>query len=268
MGKTIGLISIKGGVGKTTISAALAVDLANAFSKRVLLVDTNYSAPNLGIHMDIISPGKTVHDVLSGGSRISHAVHEVYGVHVVPGNFLFRRDYSPLKLRNKLASVKKNYDFIILDSSPCMNDEILSTMLASDSLFVVSTPDYPTLSCSMKAARLAKQRNKPVDGIILNRVRGKYEVRLGEIQESVGIPVIARIREDNVVRLALHERVPAPLFAKGSKFSKEIRKLSSVLVGRKERRGFWRAAMGKDFRKEQVNREVLRQDFYKSMFSR
>jgi len=53
MGKTIGLISLKGGVGKTTVSAALAVNLAKKHDKKVLLVDANYSAPNLGIHMNI-----------------------------------------------------------------------------------------------------------------------------------------------------------------------------------------------------------------------
>ena len=49
MSKTIGLIAIKGGVGKTTISASLASDLVNHYGKKVLLVDANYSAPNLGL---------------------------------------------------------------------------------------------------------------------------------------------------------------------------------------------------------------------------
>ena len=157
--------------------------------------------------------------------------------------------------------MKRNYDFIILDASPSLNDEILSTMLASDALFVISTADYPTLSCSMKAARLAKQRNKPISGIILNRISGKYEIGLEEIQESTGIPVVARVKDDAIVQMALFGRTPATLFAKGTKFSKEIRRLSSALLGEKEKKGFF-----KKLRKEQVNREVLRQDFYRRVF--
>ena len=54
MTKVIGIIAIKGGVGKTTIAASLASNLVNEYHKKVLLVDANFSAPNLGLHMDII----------------------------------------------------------------------------------------------------------------------------------------------------------------------------------------------------------------------
>lgn len=263
--KTIGLVSLKGGVGKTTLSCALAADLAYRHGRKVLLVDANYSAPNLGIHMDIISPKKTIHDVLSGG-RIKDAIHKRYGVDVVPGNFLFKRGYSELKLKNKLAHVKKNYDFIILDGSPSLNQEVFSTMIAADDLFIVSTPDYPTLSCSMKTAKFARQKNAAVSGIILNRCKGKYDVGLQEIQESTGIPVVVKIKEDKIVNLALHERVPATLFAGNSKFSKEIRKFSDSLVGKRERRSFAHLLFGKNMKRESVNRELMRQSFYKSMF--
>lgn len=266
MGKTIGLISLKGGVGKTTLSCALAADLARNNGKKVLLIDANYSAPNLGIHMNIISPKKTVHDILSSKDKLTSAIHRQYGIDVIPGNFLFKRNYNPLKLRNKLAQIKKKYDFVVLDGSPSLNNEVLSTMLASDQLFVVSTPDYPTLSCSMKAARLAKQRNKPIAGIILNKVKKKYGVSLEEVQESTGIPVVAKIRDDSAVDLALSQRVPANLFVKNSAFSKEIRKLGSALAGKQEKRNFFSAIFSGDMKREQINRELMRKHFYEGMF--
>ena len=264
MGVTIGLISIKGGVGKTTLSCALAADLAYNHGKKVLLVDANYSAPNLGIHMNIITPKKTIHDVLSGGVKIHSAIHDRHGVHVIPGNFLFNRQYSPLKLKNKLSQIKKSYDFVILDSSPSLNDEVLSSILASDQLFVVSTPDYPTLGCSMKAARLAKKRERPIAGIILNKVKGKYGITLEEVQESTGIAVVAKVRRDDIADMALFERIPATLFAKDSRFSKEIGKLSLALLGKKEGKGLGR--LFGNVKKERVNREIMRENFYKSMF--
>jgi MinD-like ATPase involved in chromosome partitioning or flagellar assembly len=118
----------------------------------------------------------------------------------------------------------------------------------------------------MKAAKLAQQRNRPIEGIILNRSKGKYEISLEEVQESTGIPVVAKIKEDDVVSLGLHERVPATMFDKKAAFSKEINKLSNAMLGEKEERSFWGSLFGKPLKKEQVNREILRQSFYKRVF--
>src|SRR3989338_9727115 len=137
MGKTIGIISIKGGVGKTTVASSMATDLANNFNKKVMLIDANYSAPNVGLHMDIVSPEKTIHDVIAGRARIESAIHKRFGVDVVPGSYFSNKELNYLKLKDKIAKVKGDYDFIILDSSPALNEEVLSAMMASDHLFVV-----------------------------------------------------------------------------------------------------------------------------------
>ncbi len=268
MGEVIGFVSLKGGVGKTTLAAAIASELANQHRKKVLLVDANYSAPNLGLHMDIIAPAVSVHDVLNG-KRLSSAVHEKFGVDVVPGNFLFSRQFSPMKLRSKLSRARNVYDYIILDASPSLSDEVFSSLLASDRLFIVTTPDYPSLSCCMKTARIAKQRGKEISGIIVNRVIDrKFQVGLEEIQESTGIPVIAMIGEDKNVHRALIERMPVNLTRRNSSFSREIKKIGNTLAGKKERRSVLREVFFKNYSKDEVNRELLRQSFYQSIFKK
>lgn len=266
--KTIGVISIKGGVGKTTISASLAADLVNHYGKKVLLVDANYGAPNLGLHMDIVSPVKTIHEVLDGKARTFSAIHSRYGVDVIPGSYVYDKKLNYLKLKDRLKSVSEGYDFIIIDSSPSMNEEVLSTILSSDSLLVVTTPDYPTLSCSLRAAKLAKQRGKPISGMVINKIRDpKHELNLKEIEESTGIPVVARIRDDKNNVGALFTRIPTSIYNRRTRFSKEISRLSAALVGANEKRAFFGKVFGRGFRKEQVNRQVLKQDFYRGVFS-
>ncbi len=267
MPKTIGIVSIKGGVGKTTLASSLASSLVNHFGKKVLLVDANYSAPNLGIHMDLLSPDKTIHDVLANKSRIKSAIYNRFGVDLIAGSYSSQLVFNPLKLRDKLRIVKDDYDFIILDSSPSMNEELLSTMLAADHLFIVSTPDYPTLYCSMKAAKLAKQRGRPIAGMILNKIRDpSYELKLKEIEETTEIPVIARIPDEKTASRSLFTRIPMPLYNKRSGFSKEIIDLCTALTYQKERRsllGFLFA----DFKREEVNRQILKENFYSRSFS-
>ena len=267
MSKIVGLISIKGGVGKTTIAASLASDLVNHYGKKVLLIDANYSAPNIGLHMDIVEPDKSVHDVLEGKSRISSAIHKRYGVDVVPGKYIYNERINPLKLKDRIRGIEKNYDFVIIDSSPSLNEEVLSTILASNVLFVVTTPDYPTLSCSMIAAKVAKQRGRPIAGIIMNKIREPvYELTLNEIESSTGIPVVAKIPDDKINVRALFSRIPTSVYNRYSKFSKEISRLSAALAGEDEKRGFFRKFLPKNFFREEANRKALKESFYTKTF--
>jgi len=267
MGKTIGIIAIKGGVGKTTIAASLASDLVNYYKKKVLLIDANYSAPNLGLHMDIVQPEKTIHHVLTNKIRLKSAVHNRFGVDVIPGSYIFDQQFNPLKLKDKIKSIKEEYDFIILDSSPSLNEEILSTILAADNLFVVSTPDYPTLGCSLKAARLAKQRGKPISGVILNKVRDPfYELTIKEIEKTTDIPVVVKIPDDKTTTRAIFTRIPVCIYNRHSKFAKEISNLSAALTYNKEKRSILSFFLP-NFKREQVNRQILKKSFYMSQFS-
>ncbi|MFC1728296.1 AAA family ATPase [Nanoarchaeota archaeon] len=232
MGKTIGIIAIKGGVGKTTTVSNLGAVLASEFNKKVLLVDANFSAPNLGLHLGIVDPAKTLHDVIENKATIHEAVQEHdHGFHIIPSSLVHKK-INPFKLKNRLASIKKNYDVILVDSSPTLNEEILATMLASDELYVVTSADYPTLSCTMSAVKLAKERKTPISGLIINKTRGeKFELSLTEIEESTGIPVLAVIPDDIKVLEALSETKSAALHAPKKDFAIEYKKLAGFLVG-------------------------------------
>ncbi len=263
MGKVIGIVSIKGGVGKTSVSASLAADLANRCGKRVLLIDANYSAPNLGLHMDILSPEKTIHDALNGRIRFSSAIHSRYKVDVIPGSYVFDKRINSLRLRDKIKRVKDEYDFVIIDSSPSLNEEILSSILASDNLFIVSTPDYPTLSCSLKIAKLARQRDRIISGIILNKVKdSRYELNISEIEEAMGVPVIAKLNNEMRYDRALFYRMPMSIYDKKSKFSREIHNLSLALINGKEGRSIFKSIFSFNKSREEVNRQILKESFY------
>lgn len=268
MTKTIGVISIKGGVGKTTIASSIASDLVNHQQKKVLLVDANFSAPNVGLHMDIAEPRKTIHHVLDRKLSIKNAIQQKYGVDVIPGDYVYNQPINYLKLKDQINKIKNNYDFVVLDSSPSLNDEMLATILASDALFVVTTPDYPTLACTIKASRLAKQRGKPIAGIIINKVRDPYyELTLREIESVTDIPVIAKIPDDKNSVKAVFTRIPLPIYNKKSKFSKEINKLTSALIPGNKKISWMNTIFPFSFKREEINRQVLKENFYTKRFS-
>ncbi len=258
----IGIISLKGGVGKTSSVVALGAALAER-GKKVLLVDGNFSAPNLGLHLKLITPDSAVHDVLNQTLNVKDAIYEVGNFHVIPGRVFDRSKFNPLKLKDKLKSLKKHYDVILLDSSPSLNEETLAVMLASDQLLVVATPDYPTLSMTLKASKLAKQRGTPISGVILNKVHNKdFELSLEDLEETSELPVLAKIPYDKNVLRALSEFEPYTEHKPNSRGSREYRKLAAALVGEKYRPFEFFGFLNRRIQKPEINREI----YYKSCF--
>ena len=85
MGKVIGIMSLKGGVGKTSVVASLGSALAE-LGKNVLLIDANFHAPNLGIHFNLIDPEVTLHDVLSRKANVRDAIYAVGNLDILPSS--------------------------------------------------------------------------------------------------------------------------------------------------------------------------------------
>ncbi len=233
MGKIIGIVSLKGGVGKTSVVASLGDAMAH-FGKKSLLVDGNLSAPNLGLHFNIVEPEITLHHVLARKAGPKDAIHNLERFDVMPASIFNKLDVSPLKLGDKIGYLRKFYDAVIIDSSPALNDETLGVMLASDEILVVTTPDHPTLSNTIKAVKLAVSRGTPISGIILNKVHDKdFEVSVKEVEDTLDLPVMAVIPYDINVLKALSEFKSFPSYRPWSRASEEYKRLAATLIGEK-----------------------------------
>ena len=263
MGKSIGIVSLKGGVGKTSVTVSLGHAISS-FGKKVLLVDANFSAPNLGLHLDIIEPEKTLHDVMERKVNPSSAVHKLNNFDVLPASIFSDANISPLSLKNRINHLKRSYDIILIDSSPSLGDETLGAILASDELIVVTTPDAPTLGMTLKAVKFARKRGTPISGLVLNKVHGKnFEVTIKDVENTIEIPVMAVVPHDINVLRALSKFKPSTEFKPKSESSEEYKKLASVLIGEKYKpvklKNFFRWV---NPRKQDVNRTI----FYENLF--
>jgi septum site-determining protein MinD len=229
--KTIGVIGIKGGVGKTSLVANLGASLAKDFNKKVLLVDANYSTPHLNYHLGLINPLTTLQKVLTDEITIEKALYKhESGFHLLPGA-LHQKKIDHQKLKAVLSPLKKFYDLILIDSSPSLNDEILSTFDTSDELLIISSPDYPTLSSTFHAIKLAKKKNTPIKGLVLNKIRNKkFELKELEIEGITGVEIIAAIPDDEKVLEALANSKPVVIHEPRSPAAKEFKKLASLLI--------------------------------------
>ena len=263
MVKTIGVLSLKGGVGKTSVVVALGAAIAG-FGKKVLLIDGNFSAPNLGLHLKAVDPESTIHSVFKSKANAKDAIYKYGNFDIIPADIFHKGKINPLKLKDKIKFLKKKYDVVLIDSSPALNDETLAVMLASDEILVVTTPDHPTMATTLKAVERAKRRGVPIIGLVLNKVhKKKFELSLNDIEKTTDLPIMAVIPHDLNVLKSLSKFSPSTEHKPRSKASQEYKKLAAVLIGEKYK-PFRVSEMFSRItpKRQEINREI----FYKRVF--
>jgi len=241
-GKIIGVVSAGGGVGKTTTVANLGVTIAKEFNKDILVLDGNISTANLGLHLGLVYPPVTLHDVLKDKISIIQAiyVHES-GLHVVPSSLGLDMDVNPVYLGRKIERLKDRYDLILIDSAPGLSKEVLNVMKAVDGLLIMTTPDIASIVTSLKLIDLARKMKVSIIGLVLNMIRKKsYELREDDIVNSLEVPVIAKIPDDEKIPEAVAVKMPVVLYDPLSPASIAFKKLAAHLIEEKyEPPGIW-----------------------------
>lgn len=148
MGRMIAVANQKGGVGKTTTSINLSACLAEK-GKKVLLVDMDSqgnTTSGLGLEKNELE--KTIYEVLREEISVEDAIVEIedcFGnLFLIPSNRnlagaeieLITSENMQYILKEKLAPIKDQYDYIILDCPPALGMLTVNAMTASDSVLV------------------------------------------------------------------------------------------------------------------------------------
>jgi MinD-like ATPase involved in chromosome partitioning or flagellar assembly len=229
--RAIGIISLKGGVGKTTVSSNLAYLLAKKFNHKTLALDSNLSAPGLGIHFGIIDPHKqrTTHSIIKDSKYIPYAIHPYEHLHIIPAA-LNNEQVDASKLPYVINELKKQYHAVILDSSPAYTDDFIHSLKCCDGVVLVTTPDYNSLANVLQTIKLTEELKTHILGIIVNKKTGKsHELTNAHIRQITGKPVIGTVRSDKNISIALSKTMPISKFKPKSKSSKDLLKIAETL---------------------------------------
>lgn len=210
----------------------LAISLTK-LGKKIVAVDANLGAPNLGLHFGELTPKITIHDVISSELPIRDAVLEIQGVKLILGSIAFEEEVHLVDLGELLSPLREDFEFILLDSAPGVGSEVVMALKACSGMFIVTNPYVPTIASTLKTFRAAEKYRIPILGVIVNRVAGEpYELSLKEMRQAMGWPVVGVIPEDKAVTESTAAGIPVVKYKPNSPASKKLRELGGTILER------------------------------------
>lgn len=155
MGKIIAVTNQKGGVGKTTSSINLSASLV-ATRKKVLLIDLDPQGnATMGSGVDKSNLETSIYDVLVHETPVAEVAvkSETGGYDLLPANDdltaaeveLLDVENKEYRLRDALAAVKANYDYVVIDCPPSLNMLTVNAMAAADGVIIPMQCEYYAL---------------------------------------------------------------------------------------------------------------------------
>lgn len=201
---TVAVLSMKGGVGKTTTALGLA-SAAQDRGLRTLVVDLDPQG-NATMGLAVENPEFTIGDVLADG-RPGIATQAVIpspwgeGVHVIAADRSLEHRNRPegaqseQRLRVTLASLPQQYDLVIIDCPPSLGEMTRNALHAASDALIVTEPGYFALhgaEQAKEAVEIVQRESNPglrSLSILVNKARttlAEHRFRIAELTDAYG----------------------------------------------------------------------------------
>jgi len=200
----IGILSGKGGVGKSTLALNLAAALTEQ-GERVILIDGDINTPAQGLLLGQTAIEHSLQDVLKGKKNIRNVTYKhPFGYHVIFAHVNDRVSYEGL--RGHLDDLFGMARFVIVDGPSGIPDDVNHFLSACDQVLVVTQPDQVSVVQALKMIQLAQDQGTPLCGVVVNAVGSHNPLRVDEVSSLLGKAVIHVVRHDNLVYEAAKEQ--------------------------------------------------------------
>lgn len=197
MGKIIAIANQKGGVGKTSTAINLAASLAAA-EKKILLIDIDpqaNSSSGIGIH----DAENSIYEVLIGTKKPEECIiHSLMPfLDLIPSKIdlvgaeieMVELSEREKRLAKAIASVRANYDIILIDCPPALTLLTLNSLTAADSVLIPVQCEYfalEGLGALLNTINIVKQnlnKNLAIEGVLLTMYDSRLRLSLQVAEE-------------------------------------------------------------------------------------
>lgn len=225
MAKIVVITSGKGGVGKTTTSAAFGTGLALRGYKTVI-IDFDVGLRNLDLVMGC--ERRVVYDfvnVIQGEAKLSQTLikdKRIENLYILPASQTRDKDALTVEgVQEVMDALSQQFDFIVCDSPAGIERGALFAMYFADEAIIVTNPEVSSVRdsdrilgiLSSKTRRVEQGLEPPREHLLLTRYN-PYRVEQGEmlsvddVHDILAIPLIGVVPESKAVLKASNSGVP------------------------------------------------------------
>jgi len=246
--RVLAVTSGKGGVGKTNIAANVAICLAAA-DKRVLLLDADVSLANLDLVMGIRNKYNISH-VVRGDRTIEEVIQAgPGGLRVICGASGLERladmnEREQQRLLRHLSALQHDTDEIVIDTAAGISTGVVGFCLAADHVLVVTTPEATAMADAYGMIKvLVRKRYEGPISVVVNMARSTAEgkrvyQRMAEVTRRflhTNLYYAGTLRRDERLCEAIRARKPVVLAYPKAPISASLARLAARLGGPQRR---------------------------------
>lgn len=244
--KVITVTSGKGGVGKSSLSVNLAIQLSR-MGKRVVIFDADFGLANVEIMLglrpqynlaDLMYHGKSISDIIMRGPENIGFISGGSGIRELSN---ISRD-QVFTLIQKLGDLDRQADIIIVDTGAGISDTVLEFVAASEEVLLVATPEPTSVTDAYALMKVLDRKtafrlDRSVVKLVANQVREEWEAtelfeKLGAVARKfldIEVEYLAAIPYDKYMQRAVMRQDPVSISHPEARAARAVKRMAFLL---------------------------------------